>query len=160
MNFINIEFKVNNKKYSINTDPMRPLSSILRDDLLLTGTKIGCDKGECGACTVIMNNQTVDSCIVPAAHLNNAEILTIEGLSNNNSIHPVQEAFIETGAVQCGFCTPGFIMSAYSLLKNNKNPDNDKINQALSGNLCRCTGYSKIIKAVKKAQKKLQKKGK
>ncbi|MBU1078132.1 MAG: (2Fe-2S)-binding protein [Spirochaetes bacterium] len=149
MRSIKIQFTVNDKKYYLETDPMRPLSRILRDDLLLTGTKIGCDKGECGACTVIFNDRTVDSCLIPAVHVNKASIITIEGIGKKNELHPIQEAFIEEGAIQCGFCTPGLIISAYDLLQKNADPSNDEIKDALSGNLCRCTGYVKIIKAVK-----------
>lgn len=154
MNPITVQFKVNGKQYTIKTEPMRSLSSILRDDLLLTGTKIGCDKGECGACTVIMNDKSVDSCLVPASQINNTEIMTIEGIGDKDNLHPIQKAFIEEGAIQCGFCTPGFVMSTYALLKEKSHPTDKEIKEGLSGNLCRCTGYSKILKAVKKASGK------
>lgn len=151
MNKIRIQFKVNAQQYDLKTEPLRTLAQILRDDLHLTGTKIGCDKGECGACTVILNNRTVDSCLVPACQLNHTEIITIEGIGDEKHLHPIQQAYINEGAVQCGFCIPGFIISTYQLVKDNNNPDDNQIKEAVAGNLCRCTGYAKILKAIKKS---------
>ncbi len=127
------------------------LLDFLRGELGLKGTKKGCDSGQCGACTVLMNGKTVDACLVLAIQADGREILTIEGLSSGGRLHPLQEAFVEEGAVQCGFCTPGMILSAKALLDEKKDPSEEEIREALSGNLCRCTGYVKIIKAVQKA---------
>lgn len=122
---------------------------MIREDLLLTGTKRGCDSGECGACTVIMNGKAVNSCLVLATELEGAEITTIEGLGKySEELHPLQKAFIEKGAVQCGFCTPGVIMTAKAFLDLNPQPTEDEVRDAISGNLCRCTGYAKIVKAI------------
>jgi carbon-monoxide dehydrogenase small subunit len=153
MNLIEVRFKVNGKEYCIKEKPLKPLSKILRENLNLTGTKEGCGKGECGACTVILNNKIVNSCLVPFAQINGAEIITIEGITPEKGLNPLQKAFIEEGAIQCGFCTPGMIISAYSLLKKKKIVTDDEIKEAISGNLCRCTGYKKIISAIKKASK-------
>lgn len=157
MKEIRIRFTVNGKEHELLTDPLRALSSLLRENLLLTGTKEGCHKGECGACTVIMNNRTVDSCLVPACHADGAEILTIEGIGDGTRPHPLQKAFLQEGAVQCGFCTPGLIMSAADLINKNPEPDEEEIRESLSGNLCRCTGYAKILKAVRKASRTMKK---
>jgi len=121
---------------------------MLREDLGLTGTKDGCREGECGACTVLLDGKPVNACLVLAGQAAEREILTIEGVRKNGHLHPLQQAFVEAGAVQCGFCIPGSIMSAYALLESNQNPSEDQIRQAMVGNLCRCTGYSKIVEAV------------
>lgn len=142
---------VNKTKHTLDVPPSMTLLEILREKLNLTGTKEGCGKGECGACTVIMNGMAVNSCLILASSADGAQIETIEGLEVNGRLHPLQEAFINEGAVQCGFCTPGMILSAKALLDKNHDPDDDEIKEALEGNLCRCTGYSKIISAVKKA---------
>jgi len=151
-----INLKVNSKEYTFEINEYETLLEVLRDRLSLLGTKEGCGKGECGACTVIMDGKAITSCILLASHANNKEILTIEGLEKNGVLHPIQQAFVDEGAVQCGFCTPGMIMSSYALLKENSNPSEEDIKTALEGNLCRCTGYQKIISAVKEAAKRLR----
>jgi len=146
-----VTFIINGDKKTLNIDPSMTLIEILRKELKLTGTKEGCGKGECGSCTVIMNGKTVNSCLVLGSQIDGSEITTIEGLSKNGELHPLQKAFIEEGAVQCGFCIPGMIMSAKSLLDENPDPAEEEIREGISGNLCRCTGYYKIIKAIEKA---------
>jgi len=140
-----IKVKINGANYEKEVDEAKTLVNFLREDIGLTGTKEGCGKGECGACTVILDGKPVLSCLIPAVLADGSEILTIEGLSKDGKLHKLQEAFIETGAVQCGYCTPGMIMSAYALLKENPSPTDEEIKTAISGNLCRCTGYVKII---------------
>jgi len=147
---LDLTFTVNNKKYNIKVEPDYTLIYILREILNLTGTKIGCGKGECGACTVIMNGKTVNACLVPAIQLENSEITTIEALAKDQKLSKLQENMISEGAVQCGFCMPGIIISGKNLLDNNSNPNEEEIRTAISGNLCRCTGYSKIVQAIKK----------
>lgn len=146
---IKVEFILNGKKTIIKTASNKRLLDLLREDLNLTGTKEGCSIGECGACTVIMNGKAVNSCLILAPEIDGSEIITIEGLAKNDSLHPLQENFIKYGAVQCGFCTPGMILSSYALLKNTPNPTEEEIKEAIAGNLCRCTGYKQIIEAVK-----------
>ncbi len=143
-----ITLKVNGRAWELAVEPNRTLLDVLRHDLELTGTKRGCDLGECGSCTVIFNGKPVNSCLVLAIQANGAEILTIEGLAGPNGLHPLQRAFVEKGAIQCGFCTPGMILSASSLLQKNPKPSEEEIRTALSGNLCRCTGYQKIVEAI------------
>lgn len=143
-----IEFTVNEKKYKLDVDPRKRLLDVIREDIGLTGTKEGCSEGECGACTVIMNKRAVNSCMVLAVQARNKEIITVEGLEKNGELDELQEAFINKGAVQCGFCTPGMLMSCKALLMNNSNPTEEEIKKAIEGNLCRCTGYNKIIEAV------------
>ncbi len=149
METIHIHFTVNGKAVEVETTANRRLLDILRDELGLTGTKEGCDVGECGACTVVLNGQAVHSCLILAPQADGAEILTVEGLSDGQTLHPLQKNFLEYGAVQCGFCIPGMLMSSYALLKENPNPREEEIKDAIAGNLCRCTGYKQIIKAVK-----------
>ncbi|MEW6170371.1 MAG: (2Fe-2S)-binding protein [Candidatus Omnitrophota bacterium] len=154
----NIEIKVNGKNYELEVNSNTLLVEVIRDQLLLNGTKNACNNGECGSCTVIMNAKSVLSCLILAADCNGAEITTIEGLSNDlNKLHPIQEAFVEKGAIQCGFCTPGMILSAKYLLDTNPDPSEEEIKIGMSGNLCRCTGYVKIIEAVKEASRKIKK---
>lgn len=149
-----IKFKVNGKEAQVEAPPTWTLLKILREKLNLTGTKEGCGRGECGSCTVLIDKKPVNACLVLAGQIQGKEILTIEGLAFEK-LHPLQNSFIEEGAVQCGFCTPGMIMSALALLNENKKPTLLEIKQAISGNLCRCTGYQKIIKAIKKVALKL-----
>jgi aerobic carbon-monoxide dehydrogenase small subunit len=148
-----INFKVNGKGYDLAVEPNKTLVDLLRYDLGLTGTKKGCGTGECGSCTVIFNGKPVNSCLVLAIQAKGAEILTIEGLKPPQGLHPLQQAFVDKGAIQCGFCTPGMILSASSLLQSNPNPTEAEIRTALSGNLCRCTGYQKIVEAVQSVNK-------
>jgi carbon-monoxide dehydrogenase small subunit len=142
---------VNNKPVSVEVEADELLVDVLRDRLGLTGTKIGCNEGECGACTVIMAGRPVLSCLIPALRAQGQEIVTIEGLGDGDHLHPLQEAFVAHGAVQCGYCIPGFILSAKALLDRNPHPSRDEIKEAVAGNLCRCTGYVKIIDAVEQA---------
>ncbi|CCK79745.1 (2Fe-2S)-binding protein [Desulfobacula toluolica] len=143
-----IKCTINKETYELAIEPNQTLADLLRNDLGLTGTKKGCDTGDCGACTVILNGDAVNSCLVLAVQANNATIETIEGLSTEDGLHPLQEAFVEHGAIQCGFCSPGVIMSAKNLLDKNSNPNNQEIREGISGNLCRCTGYQKIFEAI------------
>ena len=148
---VELVFTLNGEKTKVNVDPTWTLLRVIREELGLTGTKRGCEEGDCGLCTVIMDGQAVDSCLVLALQAEGRVVETIEGMGAQDSLHPLQKAFIEEGAVQCGFCTPGMIMSAESLLRHNPDPSEEEIKVGLSGNLCRCTGYSKIISAVSKA---------
>lgn len=150
-----ISFVLNNQNMSIETEPNIRLLDLLRDKFNLTGTKEGCSIGECGACTVIMNGKAVNSCLVLTGQCEGAEIITIEGIEKDGKLHPLQENFLKNGAIQCGFCTPGMIMSAYALLLENSNPTEEEIKDAIAGNLCRCTGYKQIIEAVEKSAKEV-----
>ncbi len=140
-----LQMRVNGRPVKINVKPTWTLLRVLREELGLTGTKKGCMQGDCGACTVIMNGRSVNACLVLAPQAESKEISTIEGLGTPDRLHPLQKSFIENGAVQCGFCTPGMLMSGAALLKRNSDPELDEIKRAISGNLCRCTGYTKII---------------
>lgn len=149
---VEINLKVNGKDYVLEVEEDMRLLDLLREKLGLLGVKEGCSEGECGACTVIMDGQVVNSCLIMAFQAEGSSIVTIEGLEKEGEIHPVQQAFIEVGAVQCGYCTPGMILSAKALLDKNPNPTEEEIREGISGNLCRCTGYNKIIQAVEKAK--------
>lgn len=157
---VKVRVKLNGSWVEGETRPDRMLLDFIREDLGLTGTKKGCEEGGCGACTVIMNGKTVLSCLVPALKADGAEILTVEGMAEEGKLHPLQEAFWEEGAVQCGYCTPGMLISAKALLDENPAPEVEQVKEAISGNLCRCTGYSKIIRAVRAAAEKMEKGGK
>jgi carbon-monoxide dehydrogenase small subunit len=145
-----IQTIINGETYKIAVEPHRTLLDVLRNDLLLTGTKRGCDVGDCGACTVIMDGKAVNSCLVLAIEANGSEILTIEGLADlsENRVHPLQESFLRHGATQCGFCTPGMVMAAKSLLDENPHPTEEEARFAIAGNICRCTGFAKIVEAI------------
>jgi aerobic-type carbon monoxide dehydrogenase small subunit (CoxS/CutS family) len=144
-----LTFTVNNRLVHLEIDPSAMLVDVLREDLGLTGTKIGCREGECGACTVLFNGMPVNSCLLPAPKAQNGHIITVEGLGTATNPHPLQAALAEHGAIQCGYCTPGMVMSAVALLARTPHPTEEDIRLALAGNLCRCTGYSKIIQAIK-----------
>ncbi|KPK23707.1 MAG: hypothetical protein AMK69_17685 [Nitrospira bacterium SG8_3] len=146
-----IELRVNGQVYEIETEPWRTLLEVLRDRLNLTGTKVSCAEGHCGACTVNIDGEAVNSCLTLAIEAQGKEVLTIEGLSEGGDLHPIQETFVTHGAVQCGFCTPGLIMASKAFLEHNPAPSDEKIKKVLAGHLCRCTGYVQIIEAVKAA---------
>lgn len=150
-----IRFKVNGEEVVLSIKPNKTLLEMIREDLKLTGTKEACDHGECGACTVLINGIPVNSCLVPAVEADGQEIVTIEGLKQDDKLDPIQEAFIKNTGMQCGFCTPGMIMSAKALLKRNPKPTDEEIKEAIAGNLCRCTGYTKIIESIKDASSKI-----
>ncbi|MBU5312750.1 (2Fe-2S)-binding protein [Tissierella carlieri] len=153
---VNISLKVNGEFCEISVDENLRLIDLLRDELGFVGTKEGCGEGECGACTVIMDGETVNSCLVMAFQANGSSIVTIEGLERNGKLHPVQQAYIDVGAVQCGFCIPGMVLSTKALLDKNPNPTRDEIREGISGNLCRCTGYNKMIDATERAIKYME----
>jgi carbon-monoxide dehydrogenase small subunit len=146
-----MEFRVNGASRRAEVYPMERLLDVLREKLSLTGTKEGCGEGECGACSVVMDGELVNSCLVPALQAAGCEILTVEGLANNGRLHPLQEAFANAGGAQCGICTPGMIMASYQLLERWPHPTDQQIREGLAGNLCRCTGYQKIFDAVRQA---------
>lgn len=151
-----LRMKVNGSWREAETRSNRLLLDLLREDLGLTGTKKGCAEGECGACTVIMNGKAVLSCLLPAFKANGAEILTVEGMAHRGQLHPLQQAFLEEGAVQCGYCSPGMLLSAKALLDEDPHPSVEDIKEAISGNLCRCTGYARIIRAIQVAAEKMR----
>lgn len=152
-----LNITVNGEELELDVNPGLTLLEFLREELNLSGVKKGCGEGECGACTVIMNGKAIDSCLTPVMKAMNADIQTIEGLSGGEVLHPIQQSFIDKGAVQCGFCTPGMIMSAKALIDENPDPSKDEVKEALSGNLCRCTGYVKIEEAVLAAAEMMRK---
>ena len=147
----NFDLKVNGRELSVEAYPMTRLIDVLREDLKLTGTKEGCGEGECGACTVIIDGRIVNSCLVPIAQANGADITTIEGVAYKDQLHAVQQAFIDFGGAQCGICTPGMVLAAIDLLNRNPRPTEADIRNGLAGNLCRCTGYMKIFESVVRA---------
>jgi len=143
-----IELKVNGESYNVAVEPRRTLLEVLREQLGLTGTKEGCDAGDCGTCTVLLDSKPVPSCLVLAVEAQGKDILTIEGVADGPELHPIQKAFVDYGAIQCGFCSPGMVLTAKALLERNPNPSEAEVRNAISGNLCRCTGYVKIIEAI------------
>jgi carbon-monoxide dehydrogenase small subunit len=155
---LKIAFRLNGKIQEIDAPADRRVVDILREDFLLTGTKESCGTGDCGACTILVDGETRLSCLMLAAQFEDRDIITIEGLSQDGSLHPVQSAFVEHGAVQCGFCTPGMILTSIDLLNRNPSPAREEIREALAGNLCRCTGYQKIVDSVEIAAAVLQRK--
>jgi aerobic-type carbon monoxide dehydrogenase small subunit (CoxS/CutS family) len=146
-----IAFTVNGRKRTVTTDSKRPLLDVLREDLQLTGAKYGCGEGKCGSCTVLVDGKPVFSCVTPVSEVEGKTILTIEGLATGENLHPVQEAFLAEGAFQCGYCTPGMILAAVSLLGATPQPTDEQVVAAMDGHLCRCGGYPRILKAVKRA---------
>jgi len=149
MKSVAIKTRINGRAYELEVRPNMTLLDLLRDELGLTGTKRGCEVGECGACTVLMNGHAVNSCLVLAPQINNHEILTVEGLADGEKLHPLQESFLDHDAVHCGFCTPGMLMSAKDLLDHTPDPSEHEVRTAISGNLCRCSGYQQIVDAIK-----------
>jgi len=143
-----ISLKVNGRPYEVEVNPNWSLLDVLRDKLMLTGTKRGCDTGDCGACTVMMDGKPVNSCLVLAVEADGGDVTTVEGLSKDGVLHSLQKAFIEHGALQCGFCTPGMLMSAKALLDSNPSPTENEVRRAIAGNICRCTGYIKPVRAI------------
>lgn len=150
-----ISLTVNGRPYTVDVEPRMLLVHLLRDVLDLTGTNVGCDTSQCGACTVIMDGQAVKSCTVLAVQADGSDILTIEGLAKDGELHPLQEAFWNNHGLQCGYCTPGMIMTAYYLLQTNPNPTEEEIRHGLEGNICRCTGYHNIVRAVQEAAQRM-----
>ena len=151
-----ITLNVNGRPHEVAIEPRQSLLQVLREELHYTGTKEGCSEGECGACTVILDGQTVDSCLIFGLEADGREVMTIEGLGADDALHPVQQAFVDHGGAQCGFCTPGMILAAKALLEQNLNPSDEEIRWGISGNLCRCTGYVKIVEAIKAAAAAMQ----
>jgi len=148
---VTVRFKVNGTSRSVTTDPQRRLLDVLREDLQLTGTKYGCGEGQCGACTVHLDGEPARSCLLPVTAADGRSVTTIEGLAHGADLHPVQEAFLEEGALQCGYCTSGMILAAAALVEREPDPTDEQIAAALNGHLCRCNGYLKIVKAVRRA---------
>jgi carbon-monoxide dehydrogenase small subunit len=146
-----IRLTINNTPHTLTVPPMKRLLDVLREDLHLTGTKEGCGEGECGACAILMNGELANSCLIPALQANNATLTTIEGLADQQHLHPIQQCFLEQGGAQCGICTPGMILATHHLLTQHPNPTLDQIREGLAGNLCRCTGYMRIFDSVQKA---------
>lgn len=152
-----MKIRVNGRDYKIEAKPWRTLLEVLRNELGFTGTKEGCGTGSCGSCTVLMDGQAVNACLVFIAETKGKEITTIEGLAQEGKLHPLQQAFMDEGAVQCGFCTPGVILTAKAFLDSNPEPSESQIREAIAGNLCRCTGYDKIIRAIMSAAQAIEK---
>ena len=151
-----IQFEVNGTIREVDAAPMKRLLDVLRDDLRLTGTKEGCGEGECGACSVIVDREVINSCLVPVCQVAETRIITVEGLAQDGELEPLQRAFLECGGAQCGICTPGMLIAARALLDANARPSRDEIKEAIAGNLCRCTGYVKILDAIEQASKEIQ----
>jgi len=151
---VEITLTVNGDPYSVHVEPNRTLLDVLRDDLNLTGTNRGCNQGDCGACTVHVDGKAMNACLVLAVDADGAEITTIEGLATGGRLHPIQQAFVDEGAVQCGYCTPGMIMTAAALLDSHPCPTEEQIREGIEGNLCRCTGYESIVRAIRAAGRK------
>ena len=147
-----LKITINGDAYHLLVAPQRTLLEVIRDEIGLTGTKSGCEMGECGACTVLLNGKAVSACLVLAHEADGQSVQTIEGVAKGESLHPIQEAFIHKGAIQCGYCTPGMIMATKALLNENPRPDNAEIRKGLRGNICRCTGYVKILEAVEEVR--------
>ena len=148
---MNIVFSVNGKQEAVDVPPMRRLLDVLREDLRLTGTKEGCGEGECGSCSVLMNGDLVNSCLVPALQVHGAVLCTVEGMATDGRLHPIQRCFLEKGGAQCGICTPGMMLATHHLLDKYPSPTEEQIREGLAGNLCRCTGYMRIFEAVREA---------
>ncbi|HVR76706.1 MAG TPA: (2Fe-2S)-binding protein [Planctomycetota bacterium] len=156
----NVQFSVNGKQQSVSTDTRRTLLDVLREDLGLTGTTYGCGEGQCRACTVLLDGEPVQSCLTTMDEVEGRKVETIEGLSSGRDLHPVQQAFVEEGAMQCGFCVPGMIMATVGMLRRNREPTQTQIIQSLNGNLCRCCGYGNILRAVQRAARPAQEEAK
>ncbi|MEW5919350.1 MAG: (2Fe-2S)-binding protein [Bacillota bacterium] len=156
MSKLKVAFQLNDKDVALSVDPNDTLLDVLRGQLNLTGTKKGCGKGECGACTVILDGEAVNACLIPIMKVMGRSVQTIEGIGDEKNLHPLQEAFIDKGAIQCGYCTPGMIMSSKALLDKTKSPTQSEIREAIAGNICRCTGYVKIEEAVQAAAEKMR----
>jgi aerobic carbon-monoxide dehydrogenase small subunit len=152
---VRIRVNVNGQDYDALVEPRRLLADFLRDDLALTGTHVGCEHGVCGACTVLVDGETVRSCLMFAVQADGAEVMTVEGLAQGTELHPIQQAFWEEHGLQCGFCTPGFLMTTYELLQKTRAPSDEEIRHAIAGNLCRCTGYQAIVRSVRSAAEKM-----
>ncbi|HST21346.1 MAG TPA: (2Fe-2S)-binding protein [Blastocatellia bacterium] len=148
-----ISFQINNIAREVDAPPMKRALDVLREDLRLTGTKEGCGEGECGACSILVDGEVINSCLVPICQLDGARVVTVEGLARDGRLDSLQQAFLETGGAQCGICTPGMLIAARALLDLNTRPTRDEIKEAIAGNLCRCTGYVKIIDAIEQAAK-------
>jgi carbon-monoxide dehydrogenase small subunit len=148
-----VNLTINGAKQAVDVPPMKRLLDVLREDLLLTGTKEGCGEGECGACAVLLDGELVNSCLIPALQANGSRLCTIEGVSTDGSLHPIQRCFLERGGAQCGICTPGMILATQHLLDKYPNPTLEQIQEGLAGNLCRCTGYMRIFESVQEAAK-------
>jgi carbon-monoxide dehydrogenase small subunit len=159
MTEMDILLTINGNKHNVKVEPIRTLLSVLREDAGLTGTKDGCSSGDCGACVVLLDGRVVNSCMVLAPQANGARITTVEGLAVNGQLHPLQRAFAQTWAFQCGFCTQGMLISCYALLLSNENPSREEILTAIAGNFCRCTGYQNVVKAVRQAAAEIREKG-
>jgi len=151
-----VELTVNGQEKTITTDSQRSLLDVLREDLGLTGAKYACGEGRCGACSVLVDGKTVRSCVTPISKVDKTSIVTIEGLASDDALHPVQEAFLQEGALQCGYCTGGMILTAVALLEDNAKPSDQEIVDGMNGNICRCNGYPKIVNAVRRAAEKIE----